>query len=243
MGIATELKNLGEEIIASYDMRVKAVGGLVKDTHQMLKGFHTEHKEMSAALRAELAKGEQSRLKDFKAMMSDVKKFVSDMVVGTAKLMKEIQKEQKDRNKAVADLLAQFANDHEAMAAELQKSLEKGETDRIEDFEKMMKGIQKYVADVVKETERLIKEIQARQDERNKEVLDLLQEFQTEREKMAANWQALSATMAKRRGSKPVKLEAGEEVTTVEQATRKAQGKKKSGKKSKSSRQTVPAGV
>jgi uncharacterized protein YukE len=237
MSIATDMKNLGEDIVASYDMRVKAIGGLVKDTHQMLKGFHTEHKEMSAALRAELAKGEQNRLKDFKAMMSDVKKFVADMIEGTAKLMKEIQKEQKDRNKAVADLLAQFANDHEAMAAELQKSLEKGETVRLEDFKKMMNSIQKYVADVVKETKRLIKEIQARQDERNKEVLDLLQEFQAEREKMAANWQALVATMEKRRGGKPVKVGAGEEVTTVEQAIGK--GKKKGVKKTKSSKQTV----
>ena len=243
MSIATDMKNLGEEIVASYDMRIKAVGGLVKDTHEMLKGFHTEHKEMSAALRAELAKGEQERLKDFKAMMSDVKKFVADMIEGTAKLMKEIQKEQKDRNKAVAYLIAQLAKDHEAMAAELQKSLEKGETDRLEDFEKMMKGIQKYVADVVKETERLIKEIQARQDERNKEVLDLLQEFQAEREKMAANWQKLTQTMFKRRGGKMprVKVEAGEEVTTVEQAIGK--GKKKGVKKTKSRKQTVDMGV
>ena len=30
MVIATEMKNLGEEIIASYDMRIKAVGGLVR---------------------------------------------------------------------------------------------------------------------------------------------------------------------------------------------------------------------
>ena len=44
MPIATDMKNLGEEIIASYDMRVKAVGELVKDTHKMLKGFQTEHK-------------------------------------------------------------------------------------------------------------------------------------------------------------------------------------------------------
>jgi len=246
MGIATDMKNLGEEIIASYDMRVKAVGELVKDTHQMLKGFRTEHKEMSAALKADLAKGEDDRLKDFKAMMSNVKKFVADMIEGSAKLMKEIQKEQKDRNKAVADLLAQFAKDHEAMAAELQKSLAKGETDRLEDFKAMMNGIQKYVADVVKETERLIKEIQARQDERNKEVLDLLQEFKTEREKMAANWQKLTETMFKRRGGKipRVKVEAGEEVKTVEEAIAgKGKAKKKAAKKSKSSRQTVDVGV
>jgi len=221
MGIAGDVKNLGEDIVASYNARVKAIGTIVKDTRNTLKGFHAEHKEMSEKLKEDLAKGEKERLTGFKAMMADVKKFVSDIVVdGTAKLMKQIQTEQTERNKGVADLLVNFAKDHEAMAAELKKNLAKGETDRLEDFKEMMKGIQKYVADVVKETKRLIKEIQARQDERNKEVLDTLEAFKTEREKMAANWQNLVATMARKRGGKPV-LEAKEEVSTVNEFVKK----------------------
>jgi len=139
----------------------------------------------------------------------------------TAKLMEQIRKEQGERNKAVADLLEKFAKDHEVMAAELKQSLAKGETDRLEDFKEMMKGIQKYVADVVKETKRLMDEIRARQDERNKEVLDLLQEFQTEREKMAANWQALTVKMAKKRGIMP-KMEAEVKVRPVKEAIEEA---------------------
>ena len=227
MGIAVDIRNLGEDIVASYDMRVKTIGQLVKDTHNMLKGFQVEHKEMAGNLKADLAKGEEDRLKGFKSMMGDVKKFVEDMVEGTAKLMKGIQKEQKDRDKGVAELLKKFANDHEAMADELKKSLARGETDRLEDFKKMMASIQKYVANVVKETKRLIKEIQARQDERNREVLDLLQEFKTEREKMAANWQVLVARMAKKRGDGPV-ISASAGVKTVEEAiSKRGKGKKR----------------
>lgn len=227
MGIAVDIRNLGEDIVASYDMRVKTIGQLVKDTHNMLKGFQVEHKEMAGNLKADLAKGEEDRLKGFKSMMSDVKKFVEDMVEGTAKLMKGIQKEQKDRDKGVAELLKKFANDHEAMADELKKSLARGETDRLEDFKKMMASIQKYVANVVKETKRLIKEIQARQDERNREVLDLLQEFKTEREKMAANWQVLVARMAKKRGDGPV-ISASAGVKTVEEAiSKRGKGRKR----------------
>ncbi len=227
MGIAVDIRNLGEDIVASYDMRVKTIGQLVKDTHNMLKGFQVEHKEMAGNLKADLAKGEEDRLKGFKSMMGDVKKFVEDMVEGTAKLMKGIQKEQKDRDKGVAELLKKFANDHEAMADELKKSLARGETDRLEDFKKMMASIQKYVANVVKETKRLIKEIQARQDERNREVLDLLQEFKTEREKMAANWQVLVARMAKKRGDGPV-ISASAGVKTVEEAiSKRGKGRKR----------------
>jgi len=271
MGIASDVKALGEDIVASYDTRVRAIGVLVKDVDKMLKGlhtdhksmaaalkatlnkeeedrlnafkpmiaeiqkrtkeievyvksllkkFHSEHKEMSTNLNASLAKGEEDRLKNFKTMMADVKKFVADMVDTTAKLMKQIQAEQKDRNKGVADLLAKFAQDHASMADELRKSLAKGETNRLEDFKKMIDSIQKYVADVISATKQLISEIRARQDERNKEVLDLLQAFQSEREKMAANWQALAATMEKKRGGKPVKIEVKQEVRTVEEAVK-----------------------
>ena len=236
MGIASDIKTLGEDIVASYDTRVKAIGTLVKDTHQMLKGFQTEHKEMSEKLRADLAKGEEDRLKDFKAMIAEIKKFVKDIVVdGTAKLMKQIQREQKARNEAVAALLEKFVKDHAAMARELKKSLKEGETARLEDFEKMMKAIQKYVADVVKETKKLMDAIRARQDERNKEVLDTLEAFKAEREKMAANWQDLVAKMAKKRGGGPV-VSAGAKVETVEEAVKKpakGKGKKRGRKKGK----------
>jgi len=166
MGVAEDVKKLGEDIVASYDLRVK---------------------------------------------------FVSDMVEETGSLMNQIRAEQKNRNKEVADLLEKFAKDHETMSNELKKTLSEGEAVRLEDFKTMKSGIQKYVDDVVKETKRLMGEIQARKDERNKEVFNLLQECKSEREKMAANWQALNTAMAKRRGVKP-KVEAEVKVRPVEEA-------------------------
>ncbi|MEK6713815.1 MAG: hypothetical protein AABY41_06445 [Nitrospirota bacterium] len=224
MGTATDIKRLGEDIVSSYDMRVKAIGELVKDTHNMLKGFHVGHKEMANKLTAFLAKGEKDRLKDFKEMMGDVKKFVVEMIEGTAKLMKEIQKEQKDRNQEVAALLEKFEKDHEFMADELRKGIAEGEIGRLQDFKTMTGDIQKYVTDVVRETERLIKEIQARQTERKEDVLERLQEFKAEREQMAASWQKLSATMYRRRGGK-VSVEAAEEVKSVEEIVRSKKNK------------------
>ena len=182
MGISDDIKKLGEDIVADYDVRVKWVGALVSDTRQMLKeiqadnkalfdsvhklltGFRAEHEEMAGKLRADLAKGEKDRLAAFKPMMAEIKKFVANMVEGTARLMEQIRKEQGERNKAVAELLEKFAKDHDAMADELRKSLAKGEEDRLKNFKPMMAGIQKYVADVVKETKRLMDAIRARQD-------------------------------------------------------------------------------
>lgn len=216
MGIATDMRRLSEDIVASYDMRVKVVGGLVKDTHNMLKGFQAGHKEMATRLRASLEKGEAERLKAFNPMMSEIKRCIAE---GSAKLKEEIQKEQKDRNKIVADLLGRFAKSHETMANTLKESLEKGETDRLKDFKAMMGGIQRYIQDATNETKGVIKIIQARQDERNKEVLAFLEEFKSERERMAAHWQKLSETMYKRRcGKRPrAEVEVSEEVKSVEE--------------------------
>lgn len=253
MGMAMDIKKLGEDIVSSYNMRVNSIREMVSDTHKMLKefqmnnrdmfanvhemlrGFQADHNKMAVNLRRSLEKGEIERVKDFKAMMGDVKKFVEDMADETANLIIEIQKEQKDRNKEVADLLEKFTKDHEFMANELRKSLAEGETDRLQDFKTMISGIQKYVAEVIKETERLMREIQSRQPERREEVLKLLQEFKVEREKMATYWQKLSETVYRMRGGKmPVK--AAEEVKTFAKAETageavKSKGGKRGGKK------------
>ena len=242
MAIATEMKNLGEEIIASYDMRIKAVGGIVKDTHQMLKGFHTEHKEMSAALKADLAKGEQSRLKDFKAMMSDIEKTLADLT------------------KNVSNMIKGFQKDHKAMADELNAGLEKGETERLKDFQKMMSDIQKaikeietFVANKLKEfdkahvdmSEELKKELKSYVMGIVKETQKLLKEYSSDMAQASKAWKGMSTTMAKARkaGFLMPTIDAGEKVSTVKQATRKAQGKKRSTSKNKSGRKKAHAGV
>jgi uncharacterized protein YukE len=232
MGIANDMKKLREDIITANNVRVKAIGVLVKDTHKMLEGFQAEHKEMATNLRGELVKGEEERLKDFRAMMANIQKFVSDL------------------DKEVSTMIERFQKEHKAMADELRENLEKGEADRLKTFNDMMgnihqdinqietyvanklkefsdahagmseelkKMLAQYVDDMVKATNKLMGDIQKRQKERNAEVADLLEAFKTEREKMAANWQALTATMAKKRGIKP-KVEAEVKVKTVEEA-------------------------
>ena len=232
MGIANDMKKLREDIVAANDVRVKAIGVLVKDTHKMLEGFQAEHKEMATNLRGELAKGEEKRLKDFRAMMANIQKFVSDV------------------NKEVSAMIERFQKEHKAMADELKENLEKGEVDRLKTFNDMMgnihqdinqietyvanklkefsdahagmseelkKMLAQYVDDMVKATKKLMGDIQKRQKERNTEVADLLEAFKTEREKMAANWQALTVKMAKKRGIKP-KVEAEVKVRPVKEA-------------------------
>lgn len=232
MGIATDVKKLGEDIIASYDMRVKAIGQLVKDTHQMLKGFHTEHEEMADELKAGLAKGEADRLRDHKMLMASIQKFVSNVA------------------KEVDAMIKRFYTEHKAMANALAEDLEKGETDRLRAYKAMMadirrgiKQIETYVKKKLAEfsdahaemSEELKKELAKYVAGVVRETKQLLGEYADESEKMAANWQALSTTMARKRGGRSV-VSAGAEVATVKKTTakrRKGKGKKRGRKKGK----------
>ena len=218
MGISDDIKNLGEDIVASYDSRVKAIGTLVKDTHQMLKGFDTEHKEMSEKLRADLAKGEEDRLKVHKALMADIQKFVSNLAKEVADMIKRVQKEHKDMADKLKADLAKGEEDRikafKLMMANIRKEIKDIETyvkNKLKEFddahadmsEELKKALAEYVDDMVAATNKLMGDIQKRQTERNAEVADLLEVFKTEREKMSAYWQALIATMAKKRGIRP----------------------------------------
>jgi len=190
MGIADDVKRLGEDIVASYNARVKAIGTIVKDTRNTLEGFHTEHKDMADALKVSLEKGETDRLQTFKGMMGDIRKDINDIET------------------YVKNKLQEFSDAHAEMSEELKKELAK------------------YADDMVKATKKLMDEIRARQKERNAQVADLLEAYKTEREKMAAHWQAMAATMAKKRGAEPVEVEVGAEVKTVEEAVEKPAARK-----------------
>lgn len=245
MGIASDIKQLGEDIIDSYDVRVKAIGQLEGDVHKMLKGFQTEHKEMAANLNDFLAKGEKDRLAGFKAMMADTQKFISNLTKEVSSMIKRFQKEHKEMADELKDSLAKGETDRlkafKPMMNEIQKGIKGIEAyvkNRLKEFsdahadmsEKLKKELAKYVNDMVKATKKLMGDIQARQKERNTEVADLLEAFNTEREKMAANWQSLTATMTKKRGGKPVKVEAGGGAKTVKEVVEKKKGKKKAAK-------------
>ena len=124
MGLAEDIKKLGEDIVASYDTRVKAIGTLVKETHKTLKGFDAEHKEMSEKLRADLAKGEAERLKAFKGMMGDIRKDINDIET------------------YVKNKLQEFSDAHADMSEELKKDLAKYVDDMVKVTKKLMGEIQ-----------------------------------------------------------------------------------------------------
>ena len=109
MGVGEDTKKLTEDILASYDLRVKEVRKLEKDTQIMLKEFQGEQKEMAAELK-----------KTFKQAEADRLKAEADRMKAFASMKSEILAEQAKRNKEVADLLQEFSAEGGKMSASWQ---------------------------------------------------------------------------------------------------------------------------
>lgn len=161
------LKNLVEEIIASYDARTRIVGEIVEDTHQMLDGFKEKRQEMSDNLREVLAKFESLRKKDFNVMMQD------------------ILLTQQKREESVKKMLADFREEEARVAERLRELLKRGEKIRLADFKKTLGQIRED--QVVREAntgQQVRIELATMQDE----VYKMLEVFKKEREAAEAEW-------------------------------------------------------
>jgi ElaB/YqjD/DUF883 family membrane-anchored ribosome-binding protein len=180
MAIAEDMKKLTENIIISNDVRVKAVGELVADTHKTLSGFATDRKKMAAEQAKNLAD------------------FVNSLISN------------------VGSMLDSFRKDHAHMSKELRSKLTR------------------EIKDIQAEVERILGDADK-----------LMGEFSADMAGAKKAWHSMSAVLARSRKAGFIMpgIDAGEKVTTVKQATRKAQGKKKTSPKSKSSRQKVDVGV
>jgi flagellar biosynthesis/type III secretory pathway protein FliH len=79
MGLAPEIRNLSEDLLASFKQRIKENEELVNDVQKTLNGFRKDHQEMAAvlnanaaALRKGLVNGEKERLATFNELMTGI---------------------------------------------------------------------------------------------------------------------------------------------------------------------------
>lgn len=222
IAIAEDMKKLTENIITSHDVRLKAVGELVADTHKTLNGFSMDRKKMAA-----------EQTKDLADFVNGLSKKVQSFLGEFQKSHKQMSKEQA---KNLSDFVKNLANDMGSMLSGFEK-----------DRSKMSKELKNRLAKEVKDIQTQVERILGDAD-------NLMSEYSTDIAGAKKAWQSMSAVLAKARkiGFITPEISAGKKVTTARQATRKAQGKKKTSTpqhhtagstKSKSSRKRVTVGV
>jgi len=167
LGEKGSLKDIANDIIASYETRVRVVGGIIDDTHKMIDDFRGKRETMAKELQEILAKCESLRKKDFDRMMAD------------------IVARQNEREKQVKEMLENFRREEETVAEKLKKLLTKGEEIRIKDFKKMMVDIRQEQEGRAKETG---ESIAGQLQDMRQEVHTMLDNFKKERRSVAKAW-------------------------------------------------------
>jgi hypothetical protein len=191
MGLASEMKNLSEELLSSFKQRIKENEELVNDVQKTLDGFRKDHMEMASVLNAnamnlrkELATGEKNRMKNYNGLMSDIHQNIA-----------LIQKEVMDIQTSTFNMINNFASDRTQMAAELNKFFAEGRADRMEDektrlmeFDAMMKTINDDIKSINAEVAAIFKNTN-----------DMLVNFENEHAEMSAELRAeLGKNLAER---------------------------------------------
>ena len=191
MGLASEMKNLSEEILSSFKQRIKENAELVMEVQKTLDGFHNDHQEMAAALNANaaslrkgLARGEKDRLNTYK-----------DLMAGIHKTIGSIQKEVAAIQTSTFNMIADFNTDRAKMAEGLNKFFAHGRSDRMKNEKIRMKEFDSLMKDINDD----IKSINEEVSSIFKDTNDMLAMFEKEHTEMSAELRNdLSLNLAER---------------------------------------------
>lgn len=177
MGLATEMKKLSNDILFSFNQRVKENEELVNDVQNTLDQFQKDHQEMAAiltanakALRQDLATGEEERLNSY-----------NDLMIGVRNKIAIIKTEVAAIQTSALSMINEFGVERKQMASELDEFFAQVSADRKEEFDALMKGINDDVIDLFKSTDEMLKNF-------DKEHLDMSVELRSDLSKnMAEN--------------------------------------------------------
>jgi superfamily I DNA/RNA helicase len=200
MAIAEDMKKLTENIIASSDVRLKAVGGIVADTRDLVEGFTRD--------RGKMAK-EQAR--DLAGFVSGLSKDVQSSLKNAQDMLNEFHKSNSQMGREQAKNLSDFVHN---LTGEVGSMLHCFEKERSKMSNELMDKLAKEVKDIQSQVERIL-------DEADR----LVGGFNADMARAKKSWRDMSAAIAKARKSGFVK--AGEKVTTVGQSKKRTA--KKSG--------------
>jgi len=196
MGLGSEMKNLSEEILASFKQRIMENEELVIEVQKTLDGFRKDHLEMAnlltanaAALRKDLAKSVRERLVNEKERLITHKGFMKGIHVTISSIQKEVEAIQT----SATNLITKFSEERDLMAEELNKFFAKGKSDRMKnekirmkEFDALMKNITDDIKSINDEVLGIFKNTNGMLAKFEKEHLEMSAELRAELSKNLA---------------------------------------------------------
>jgi len=222
MGLASEMKNLSEELLASFKQRIIENEELVSEVQKTLDGFRKDHQEMTAvlnanamALRKDLAAGEKTRISSFNELMSNIHHTIAS-----------IQTEVIEIQASTFNMINEFVVERTQMAGELNDFFAAGRADRAEDerirideFNGLMKNINDDIKSINNEVAVIFKNTNAMLENFEKEHAEMSAELRAELGKNLA--ERIEYTQTLLNGFQKRLSEIGKENQKMAQALRK----------------------
>jgi gas vesicle protein len=232
MEIVESMKGTAENIITSHNARVRALGDLMADTHKTLKGFASDRKKMAKEQAENLAdfknglsesvgemvkEFQESHMQMGKEQAKTLMHFITDLTNDVSSMVSGFQK---DRGKMSKELKSRLAKEVKEIETYIGKKLKEFDEAHAEMSEQQKKDLAKFVSGMTSEVKRLLTGFQHDMTGYRKDI-----------NSASHSWKGMASTLAKARKGGPVmpRIEAGERVTTVEEAVEK-KGKKGRGK-------------
>jgi uncharacterized protein YoxC len=191
MGLSSEMKNLSEEMLASFKQRIKENEELVTDVQKTLDGFHKDHQEMAAilnanakALRNDLNQGEKERLNVYQNLMSGIHSTIST-----------IQQEVVDIQTSTFNLISEFTSDRAQMAKDQNEIFAQDRAERMQEEHERMLEFNFLMKNITADIKIINEEVRSIFKETN----EMLAVFDKEHQEMSAELKAeLSQNLAER---------------------------------------------
>lgn len=143
----TNIKTVVDNILDSYEARVKVVAKVMKETTALLERLSKEQGEMALQLRDTLAKKESLRKRDFDLLLEDV-------------VLRNL-----DKGKKVNEVLENFRKEEEAMVARLRNILTGAETIKLSEFRLLSKELLERLDRSEKEASEVLRSFHIEQEE------------------------------------------------------------------------------
>ena len=141
------MKSVVDNILNSYETRIKVVGKVMQDTTALLRQLSREQAEMALQLRDTLARKESLRKRDFDYLLEDI-------------VLKNLDKEKK-----VNEVLESFQKEEEEMVARLRNILTGTEKIKLDAFRSLSKEILERLDKKEKEASDVLRSFHIEQEE------------------------------------------------------------------------------
>ncbi|MDI6814848.1 MAG: hypothetical protein QMC90_02020 [Dehalococcoidales bacterium] len=145
--LTINLKNIVDNILDSYEKRVKVVARVMKETTRVLKRLSTEQAKMALKLRNTLAKRQSLRKADFDGFLEDI-------------VLRSLDKE-----KRVNQVVENFQKEGEEMIARMRDTLAGREKIKPSDFKLLSKTILDRLSQREKEVSEMMRNFHIEQEE------------------------------------------------------------------------------